>query len=82
MAADSLSRRERLEALRSQLEAALAGEVPHRELAALSREYRACLAELDALPAVKEVSAADEIAERRRARKAGANRKARTADQG
>lgn len=74
------SRRDRLEALRSQLELALQDEVPHRELAALSREYRACLADLAALPETKEVSAADEIAERRsRRRQASSNRKARTA---
>lgn len=82
MEPSGLTRRARLEALRDQLAEMLAGEIPAREMAAMSREYRACLAELDALPVAKEVSAADEIAERRRARKASANRKTRTADQG
>ena len=67
------TRRDRLERLRDRLEGALSGEVPVRDFAALSREYRACLADIAALPDVREVSIADEIAERRRKRQAGAN---------
>lgn len=77
---DELTRRARLVILRDRLEDVLAGEIPVRDFAALSREYRACLADLAALPDAREVSAADEIAERRAQRKAGPNRQARTAD--
>jgi hypothetical protein len=42
------------------------------KLAPLLREYRAILAELDALPTTAEVSDADEIAARRAARRTGA----------
>lgn len=74
------TRRERLEALRDSLQAVMDEEgVGARDFAALSREYRATLAELDALPAAKEVSAADEIAERRARRQANAHRSTRTA---
>ena len=73
------SRRERLEALRDSLADLIADGVGARDFAALSREYRATLAELDALPAAKEVSAADEIAERRARRQANANRSTRAA---
>ena len=73
------SRRERLEALRDSLADLIADGVGARDFAALSREYRATLAELDALPAAKEVSAADDIAERRARRQANANRSTRAA---
>ena len=68
-------------ALQEQLEAALATDIPVREFAALSREYRACLADIAALPDSKEVSVADEIAERRRKRQAGSNIPPLAADQ-
>ena len=77
--AATASRRERLEALRDSLADLIAEGVGARDFAALSREYRATLAELDALPAAKEVSAADEIAERRARRQANAHRSTRTA---
>lgn len=65
------TRRERLEALRDTQERAItSGDVAIRDFAALSREYRATLADLAALPEMKEASAADEIAERRRRRRA------------
>lgn len=71
------SRRERLSELRDSLHAALfGGEIAVREYAALSKEYRAVLAELDALPNSEEVSVADEIAQRRANRRTGAPRQA------
>ena len=76
------SRRDRLIALRGRLESALSGEIAVRDFAALSREYRACLADLAALPDAQEVSVADEIAERRARRRAGASRQARAEGQG
>ena len=64
------SRLDRLTTLRSSIEAALGGEVPVRDFAALSREYRAVLAEIDQLaPPAREVDAVDEIAQRRSARR-------------
>lgn len=77
------TRRERLEQLRNaQAEVLASGEVAARDFAALSREYRATLAELDALPTAQEVSAADEIAQRRAARRTGPTRPTRSAHQG
>ena len=73
------SRRDRLEVLRGSLESIMADGVGARDFAAISREYRATLAELDALPDAKEVSAADDIAERRARRQANAHRAARAA---
>lgn len=64
-------RRERLEKARDLAEVALSSLDPDK-LAPLLREYRALLAELDALPNTAEVSDADEIAARRAARRTGA----------
>jgi hypothetical protein len=76
--AETVSQRDRLEALRDRLERALTSEhLLPRDMASLSREYRGCLAELASLPNDMEVSVADEIAERRRARTASANIQAR-----
>lgn len=67
------TRIDRLIALRDSQEAALAGGVPAREFAALSREYRATLAEIAELdPPKAEGDGIDEIAQRRTARRAGA----------
>lgn len=66
------SRLDRLIALRNRLEQGLSGEVPVRDLAALSREYRATLAEIAELSPEKKASdPVDEIAKRRAARGAG-----------
>lgn len=62
----------RLRATRDRLNAALDQCESARDLAALSREYRLTLAELDELtPTSEEASAVDEISERRTARAAG-----------
>lgn len=74
---ETASRRDRLLALRGRLEQSLQMEIPVRELAAISREYRACLADIAALPDAQEVSVADEIAERRARRRAASSRDAR-----
>lgn len=72
------SRLNRLLALRASIEATLEGEVSTRDFAALSREYRAVLAEIDELaPPKQEVDAVDEIAQRRSARRKPAPGKAR-----
>jgi hypothetical protein len=66
------SRLERLTTLRASIEATLAGDVPVRDFAALSREYRAVLAEIAELaPPEQKGDAVDEIAQRRAARRAG-----------
>lgn len=70
------SRLERLEALRDSLEAALGSDIGARDLASVSREYRAVLADIEAIPA-KGGSPADEIAERRARRRAAASGAAR-----
>lgn len=70
-------RRKRLEAARDLAETGLEGLDPDK-LAPLLREYRALLAELDALPNTAEVSDADEIAARRAARRTGAASTPRT----
>ena len=80
------TRRERLDALRVELEAVIFRPAPvddeapaalrPTDLAALSKEYRAVLTEIDAVP-TKEGSPADEIAERRARRRAAAPRTAR-----
>lgn len=49
-----------------------------RDLAALSRERRALLNELEAIPDLQKVSAVDEIASRRAARQAITERPSRT----
>ena len=69
----------RLVAVRDALADAIAGCESKRDLAALSREYRAVLAELESLaPQVeRKASGVDEIGRRRAAR-----RRADTADQG
>jgi len=75
---EGTSRLDRLEALRTSLEAVLAGYVPMRDFAALSREYRAVLAEIDELtPSEREGDVVDEIAQRRNARRQAAQGKAR-----
>lgn len=62
----------RLWATRDRLNTALNECESARDLAALSREYRLTLAELDELaPTAEEVSAVDEISERRTSRAAG-----------
>lgn len=66
---EAATRRERLEALRGALEQALSSDVPVRDFAALSREYRACLADIASLPdEMKAGDPIDEIAARRRSR--------------
>lgn len=64
------SRRDRLTSLRSEIEAAIDG-AETKDLAALSREYRAILAEIEGIPDPSEVSVVDEIAQRRNARRSG-----------
>ncbi len=73
-AAGQDTRAARLIAVRDQLAAAIAECDSKRDLAALSREYRAVLAELDALQPVQEKRSrgVDEIGRRRAARRAGA----------
>jgi hypothetical protein len=70
-AAASGDRRAALEAVRDKLALELQGsEGP--VVAALAKELRACMAELDALPGGKEVSALDDLSARRAARRAEA----------
>lgn len=72
------SRLDRLRALRESIELALSGDVPVRDFAALSREYRAVLAEIDELaPPEQKGDAVDEIAQRRNARRNAAPGKSR-----
>lgn len=68
---DAPSRLDRLKALRSIAEAALAAALPAREIAAISKEYRALLAEIEKLEAsaTKAGDPVDEIAARRAARR-------------
>jgi len=70
-------RRDRLDADVERLELAMSDCRPG-ELAALVREHRAVLAELDAMPNTLEVSDADEIAARRASRKSGSSRSPRS----
>ena len=71
-------RLDRLGTVRDQLAAAMAGDVPVRDRAAVSREYRAVLAEIDELaPPTQKGDAVDEIAQRRNARRSAAPGKAR-----
>ena len=64
------SRRQRLEALRDSLQAVMDDGVGARDFAALSREYRATMAELASIEATdaKAGDPVDEIAARRAAR--------------
>ena len=67
------SRIDRLNELRDTLESSIANCESLRDLAALSREYRAVMAEIDQLrPAEKKGDAVDEIAQRRAARRSSA----------
>jgi hypothetical protein len=59
----------RLTDTRDRLAEAIAGCDSNRDLAALSREYRQVLAELDAVQPVKEVDLADELNKRRAAKR-------------
>ena len=71
--AETASRLDRLVRLRGRLEGALGEAVPYRDFAALSREYRAVLADIAALAEPeKKGDAVDEIAQRRAARRSGA----------
>lgn len=72
-AADAPDRVARLVAVRDALEQAIAECEAKRDLAALSREYRAVLAELEDLaPKEKHQRGVDEIGRRRAARRAAA----------
>ena len=75
-------RRTRLEEARDVLAGAIRACESNRDLAPLVREYRQTMADLDALPNEAEVSAADEIAQRRAHRRAGAPRPASAAYSG
>lgn len=68
----SADHRKRLEALRDRLEAAVA-DAGNRDLAPLAARYTAVLTELAAMPEAVEVSDVDDLAARRRARRAGAS---------
>jgi hypothetical protein len=75
-------RRATLEALRDLLAAAIDDTESGRDLAALALRLTDVLNEIDKLPTSKDVTAADEIANRRAARRrASAARKARPAQQ-
>lgn len=70
---DGPSRIDRLTQLRNQQETALSSEIAARDFAAISREYRATLAEIAELtPKTNEGDAVDEIAQRRAARRSSA----------
>jgi hypothetical protein len=74
--------RARLSAVRASLEAAIDSAEP-RELPALSREYRAVLGELEALPSDTSAATVDELREQRAqrlARRAAAADSARSAE--
>ena len=67
------SRIDRLNVLRDTLESSIASCESLRDLAALSREYRAVMDEIKQLrPAEKKGDAVDEIAQRRAARRSSA----------
>jgi len=61
------SRAEALRALRA-LQARMLADVEPGQLAALSKEFRATLLELDAMPDAKQASTSDALAARRQAR--------------
>lgn len=71
-AVDARDRRLSLEALSHKLAVAVSSAEPHHQ-AALSKELRAVLAELESLPGGEELSPFDEIANRRAARLSAAN---------
>jgi len=73
------TRRERLEAARDALALAIEACESNRDLPSLVREYRATMEDLAELPEAREVSAADEIAKRRAARRSSSQGKARAA---
>lgn len=67
------TRLDRLNTLRDTLSASIAECESMRDLASLSREYRAVMAEIEQLrPAEKKGDAVDEIAQRRAARRSSA----------
>lgn len=66
------TRREVLEALREKLADAFVDGLEPRDLAALSKEFRAVMVELDTLPGGEEVDTVDDLAARRAARLADA----------
>ena len=68
--ASVVDHRERLEALRDRLEAALT-DAAHRDLAPIAARYQAVLSELAALPEAKGSDDVDDLAARRRARRSG-----------
>ena len=75
MATEEGTRLDRLNVLRDTLESSIANCESLRDLAALSREYRAVMAEIEQLrPAEKKGDAVDEIAQRRAARRSGATK--------
>lgn len=75
MTTSDASRLDRLNTLRDTLSASIAECESMRDLASLSREYRAVMAEIDQLrPAEKKGDAVDEIAQRRAARRSGATK--------
>lgn len=77
---DSRTRLDRLVALRDHLEAVLRIDIPARDLATASREYRAVLAEIAELEPKKAAGdPVDEIAARRAARRPGATARTRRA---
>jgi len=67
-----MNRRDTLSDLHERLTVALDDVVDPRDLAALSKELRAVVAELDTLPGGEEVDAVDDLAARRQARLADA----------
>lgn len=67
---DEVTRADRLAKDRDRLEAAM-DEAEPKELAALVREHRAVLKELESLAAPKKGSVRDEVAKKRAARQAG-----------
>lgn len=75
-------RRASLEALRDDLARSIQACDSMRDKAALGRLLKDVLADIANLPTATEVSAADEIAKRRAARRAGASGKARAARSG
>lgn len=74
------TRLDRLTVLRDTQESTLLDDIPAREFAALSREYRATLAEIASLtPAIPKGDAIDQLAQRRTARGAGTAKSRRNA---
>lgn len=77
-AAASGNRLVALEALRDTLATAIDECDSKRDLAALSRQLTDVLAQIESSPSSAEVSAADEVAQRRASRRAGAAGAARS----